>query len=77
VVVKLAIYSNGEVLAQHGVRIALQGHHPVKAAVQATYNTLNALREGGPPNKLQNLATDETMQRLIQQKNIKKMRMPF
>jgi oxaloacetate decarboxylase len=69
---KLAVYSNREVLAQHGVRIALQGHHPVKAAVHATYDTLNALREGVPPNELQNLATDETMQRLTQQKKYQK-----
>lgn len=35
-----------------GVRICLQSHQPVMAAIQATYNTLKALREGVKPSKL-------------------------
>ena len=35
--------------ASRGVRIALQGHQPFSAAVQAVYNTLKALREGTKP----------------------------
>src|SRR6266699_3412132 len=35
-------------MAAHGVRVALQGHAPFSAAVQAVYDTLKALREGVP-----------------------------
>ena len=39
-------------LASRGVRIALQGHQPFSAAVQAVYNTLKALRDGTKPSEL-------------------------
>ena len=39
-------------MAAHGVRIALQGHQPFMAAVQATYDTLKALRDGVSPKAL-------------------------
>ena len=39
-------------LAANGVRIALQGHLPFMASVQATYDTLKALRNGTPPADL-------------------------
>tara|TARA_Y100001970_G_scaffold294286_1_gene449789 strand:- start:5101 stop:6006 length:906 start_codon:yes stop_codon:yes gene_type:complete len=38
-----------EFLSRHGVRICLQGHAPLMASVQATYETLMALRDGKPP----------------------------
>lgn len=41
-------------MAAHGVRIALQGHQPFMAAVQATYDTLKSLRDGLPPKALAN-----------------------
>jgi carboxyvinyl-carboxyphosphonate phosphorylmutase len=39
-------------LAKQGVRISLQGHHPIMAVVQATYTTLKALRDGTPPSEI-------------------------
>ena len=39
-------------MAAHGVRVALQGHQPFMAAVQATYDTLKALRDGVAPKAL-------------------------
>jgi lipopolysaccharide export system ATP-binding protein len=36
-------------LASRGVRIALQGHLPFQAAIQAIHATLKALRDGTPP----------------------------
>ena len=51
-------------LSSRRVRIALQGHHPTSAAVQAVYNTLKALREGTNPSDLQGVASAETMQRV-------------
>jgi carboxyvinyl-carboxyphosphonate phosphorylmutase len=51
-------------LSSRRVRIALQGHQPFSAAVQAVYNTLKALREGTKPGDLQGVASAETMQRV-------------
>src|SRR5499427_8198036 len=51
-------------MAAHGVRVALQGHSPFSAAVQAVYNTLKALRNGTKPGDLQGIASPELMQRV-------------
>jgi carboxyvinyl-carboxyphosphonate phosphorylmutase len=51
-------------LSAHNVRIALQGHAPFSAAVQAVYDTLKALREGVPPRELKNIAAPELMRRV-------------
>jgi oxaloacetate decarboxylase len=51
-------------MAAHGVRVALQGHAPFSAAVQAVYNTLKALRDGTKPGDLQGIAPPELMQRV-------------
>lgn len=50
-------------LAQRGVRICLQGHQPFAAAVRAVHDTLRALREGTPPEKIESAASDEVMKR--------------
>jgi carboxyvinyl-carboxyphosphonate phosphorylmutase len=47
-----------------GVRIALQGHQPFSAAVQAVYNTLKALREGTKPSDLTGIASSDLMARV-------------
>ena len=46
------------------MRIALQGHQPFSAAVQAVYNTLKALREGTKTGDLQGIASADTMHRV-------------
>jgi carboxyvinyl-carboxyphosphonate phosphorylmutase len=46
------------------VRIALQGHATIMAAVQAVYDTMKALREGTKPADLENLASGELMKTL-------------
>jgi carboxyvinyl-carboxyphosphonate phosphorylmutase len=51
-------------LASRRVRVALQGHQPFSAAVQAVYNTLKALREGTKPGDLPGVASPETMRRV-------------
>lgn len=53
-----------DVLAQRGVRVCLQGHQPFAAAVRAVHDTLRALREGTPPEKIETAASDELMKRL-------------
>lgn len=42
-------------LGSLGVRLCLQSHQPVMAAIQATYDTLKALREGTRPSELGNI----------------------
>jgi carboxyvinyl-carboxyphosphonate phosphorylmutase len=51
-------------LASRGVRIALLGHQPFSAAVQAVYATLKALREGAKPSELTGIASGEMMARV-------------
>jgi oxaloacetate decarboxylase len=53
-----------DILAQRGVRICLQGHQPFAAAVRAVHDTLRALRDGTPPEKIDTAASDEVMKRL-------------
>lgn len=54
-------------LAARGVRIALQGHLPFQAAVQALYATLKALREGTAPRDIANVAPAAMMRRLTRE----------
>ena len=51
-------------LASRRVRIALQGHQPFAAAVQAIHNTLKSLREGTAPKDLQGIAPPALMARV-------------
>jgi carboxyvinyl-carboxyphosphonate phosphorylmutase len=53
-----------EYLASKGARICLQSHQPFSAAVQATYATLKALRDGVPPSEIKNTAPGELMKQL-------------
>lgn len=52
---------NKALLAEHGVRICLQGHKPFAAAVQATYDTLKALRDGVNPADINTAASKNLM----------------
>lgn len=54
-----------EYLASRRVRIALQGHQPFAAAVQAVYVTLKALREGTSPSQLTGVAPAALMKRVL------------
>ncbi len=51
-------------LNANGVKICLQGHQPIQAAVQAVYATMKALREGGDPRTLAGMPSAETMRRV-------------
>lgn len=56
--------SDSDYLASVGVRIALQGHAPFMAGVQAVYNTLKAQRDGVPNSELEGLPQGDFMKRL-------------
>jgi oxaloacetate decarboxylase len=58
-------------LASRNVRIALQGHQPFSAAVQAVYSTLKALREGAKPSELQGIASTDMMKRVTREGDYK------
>ena len=51
-------------LAEHGVRVALQGHQPFAAAVNAVHETLKALRAGTPPGEIPGVAPPDLMRRV-------------
>ena len=51
-------------LAAHGVRVALQGHQPFAAAVNAVHETLKALREGTLPGEIEGVAPPDLMRRV-------------
>ena len=51
-------------LASQGVSICLQGHLPMMAAIQATYDTLKALRDGTSPDAIKP-AIDQTLIRQV------------
>jgi carboxyvinyl-carboxyphosphonate phosphorylmutase len=51
-------------MAAHKVRVALQGHAPFSAAVQAVYTTLKALRDGIKPEALTGIAPADLMRRV-------------
>jgi oxaloacetate decarboxylase len=48
-------------LTRRRVRICLQGHQPIMAAIQAVHATLQALRNGTRPKAIANLPTAELM----------------
>ena len=54
-------------LASRRVRIALQGHQPFSAAVQAIYDTLKALREGVKPADLKGIASGALMKKFTRE----------
>ena len=62
-----AALSDRTYLASQNVRIALQGHQPFSAGVQAVYETLKALREGVAPSDLPNVATKQLMDAVTRQ----------
>lgn len=61
-----------EYLSGVGVRVALQGHQPFSAAVQAVHATLKALRDGVDPKDLQGVAPGATMARLTREGDYKR-----
>ena len=46
------------------MRVALQGHQPFAAGVQAIHDTLKALRDGTRPADLKGVASPEMMRRV-------------
>lgn len=51
-------------LAGARVRMAVQGHAPIMAAIQAVHDTLQAMREGKAPKNMKNLASADFLSRV-------------
>jgi len=51
-------------LSERRVRIALQGHQPIAAAIAAVEQTLRALRDGAHPSEIGGLAAPDLMRRI-------------
>ena len=65
-------------LADHGVRVALQGHQPLYAAVKAVYDTLKHRREGVSTGALKDkVASDELLDIALKQKEYKRWQGEF
>lgn len=64
-------------LAARGVRVCLQGHHTIPAAVAAIRSTLIALRNSTAPKDLENLAENEILQRIFAKERYDKMRKDY
>lgn len=73
--VKLPLFLGGvpddmmdlDYLSARNVKICLQGHQSFWAAVQGTYDTLKALREGVRPKQLKNIASSDLQKRVLRQ----------
>lgn len=57
-------------LAGQRVRIALQGHAPIAAAMQAIHDVQKALREGAAPKALRGLASAELTRRVMREADV-------
>jgi carboxyvinyl-carboxyphosphonate phosphorylmutase len=64
-------------LAAKGVRICLQGHLPIMAAVRAVHDTLKALRDGAAPGKIGGIASDELMRQVTRDASYKRWTKEF
>ena len=69
--------SDRHYLASRGVRIALQGHQPFMAAVQAVHDTLKALREGASPSQLRGIAGPELMRQVTREADYRRWMTDF
>jgi carboxyvinyl-carboxyphosphonate phosphorylmutase len=70
--------SDKQWLADHGVRVALQGHQPLYASVKAVYETLKHLREGGSTAALKDkVASEELLDIALKQKDYKRWQVEY
>jgi carboxyvinyl-carboxyphosphonate phosphorylmutase len=83
--VKLPLFLGGtspelydlDYLSARNVRVCLQGHLPFLAAVNATYETLKALRDGTPPAQIKTIASSDLMKQVTRQADYAKWSKEF
>ena len=64
-------------LRQRGVRVALQGHLPIMAAMRAVHDTMQALRDGTSPGNVDGVAPDDMQRRLTRDVDYKQWTKEF
>jgi carboxyvinyl-carboxyphosphonate phosphorylmutase len=64
-------------LSANKVRVALQGHLPFMAAIRATRDTLQALRDGTPPAEIQGVAPDAMVKQFSRDDDYKRWTRDF
>jgi carboxyvinyl-carboxyphosphonate phosphorylmutase len=69
--------SDGSYLGSQRVRIAVQGHAPIAAAVQAIQETLQAIYQGTPPKQLKNIASSDLMGNVSRSKSFSRRAADF
>lgn len=69
--------SDIDYLGSQRVRIAVQGHAPIAAAVQAIHETLQAIYEGTPPKQLKNIASSDLMGNVSRSKSFSRRAADF
>ncbi len=69
--------SDGSYLGSLRVRIAVQGHAPIAAAVQAIQETLQAIYQGTPPKQLKNIASSDLMGNVSRSKSFSRRAADF
>ena len=69
--------SDGSYLGSQRVRIAVQGHAPIAAAVQAIHEMLQAIYEGTPPKQLKNIASSDVMGNVSRSKSFSRRAADF
>lgn len=68
---------DADYLSTRGVRIALQGHLPFMAALQATESTLQALRAGTKPAAIANTARPDLLRRVTREADYRRAMAAF
>jgi carboxyvinyl-carboxyphosphonate phosphorylmutase len=69
--------SDNDYLGSQRVRIAVQGHAPIAAAVQAIQETLQAIYQGTPPKQLKNIASSDLMGNVSRSKSFSRRAADF
>lgn len=67
-----AVLADRAYLASRGVRLALQGHLPFAAAIQAIHATLKALRDGVAPGDVGGVAPEALMKQVTRDADYRK-----
>ncbi len=59
------------------MKIALQGHQPIMAAIQAIYETMQALRDGTAPSSLARIASADLVSRVTRESTYREWMVEF
>ena len=68
---------DADFLATRRVRVALRGHQPIMAAVQAVYDTMKALKDGTSPSALKGLPSTALMDQVTRAGDYKSRQKEF